>query len=167
MRQALRLAAKAGALGEVPIGAVIVDASGRVIAKSHNQVETLRDGTAHAEMLALSIAQAAIGDRRLEGCTLFVTKEPCVMCAGALVLCRPSRVVYACGDSRSGGAGGWINLLDSNPPLNHRCEVQSGLLQEESLALLQDFFRAARQQSGERKAARQAKLTEIDAASVG
>lgn len=154
MRQALRQAAKAAAAGEVPIGAIIVDAQGRVIARAHNQVETLRDGTAHAEMLALSIAQAALGDRRLEGCTLFVTKEPCPMCAGALVLCRPNRVVYGCPDARGGAAGGWLNLLDSNPPLNHRCEVAAGVLGDECLGVLQDFFRAARRQSGERKAAR-------------
>lgn len=143
MGQALREARKAFAAGEVPVGAVVVR-EGRVIARAWNQVETLKDATAHAEMLALTAAQQAVGDWRLEKCTLFVTKEPCPMCAGAIVHCRPERVVFGCPDAKGGAAGGWINLLESNPPLNHRCDVTAGVLSGECLDLLQSFFRAAR-----------------------
>ena len=148
MGQALREARMAYAATEVPVGAVVVR-NGRVIARAWNQVETLKDATAHAEMLALTAAQQIVGDWRLENCTLYVTKEPCPMCAGAIVHCRPQRVVFGCPDPKGGAAGSWINLLDSNPPLNHRCEVSSGVLGKESLGLLQSFFREAR----ERKAA--------------
>jgi tRNA(adenine34) deaminase len=144
MQQALREARKAYEAQEVPVGAVIVR-DGQVIARSWNQVETLKDATAHAEMLSLTSAQSAVGDWRLEGCTLYVTKEPCPMCAGAIVHCRPDRVVFGCPDAKAGAAGGWINLLESNPPLNHRCEIVSGVLGDECLALLQSFFREARE----------------------
>jgi tRNA(adenine34) deaminase len=144
MRQAMREAMKADAASEVPVGAVVVH-EGKIIGRAWNQVETLKDATAHAEMLALTAAQQALGDWRLENCTLYVTKEPCPMCAGAIVHCRPTRVVFGCSDPKAGAAGGWINLLESNPPLNHRCEVTSGVLGDESLALLQSFFREARQ----------------------
>ena len=144
MGQALREARKAYAVGEVPVGAVVVR-EGRIIARAWNQVETLKDATAHAEMLALTAAQAAVGDWRLEKCTLYVTKEPCPMCAGAVVHCRPARLVFGCADPKGGAAGSWINLLDSNPPLNHRCEVVPGVLGEASLHLLQVFFREARE----------------------
>lgn len=144
MGQAMREALKAYEASEVPVGAVVVH-EGKIIGRAWNQVETLKDATAHAEMLALTAAQQALGDWRLENCTLYVTKEPCPMCAGAIVHCRPSRVVFGCSDTKAGAAGGWINLLESNPPLNHRCEVTSGVLGDESLALLQSFFREARQ----------------------
>ena len=144
MGQAMREALKAYEASEVPVGAVVVH-EGKIIGRAWNQVETLKDATAHAEMLALTAAQQALGDWRLENCTLYVTKEPCPMCAGAIVHCRPSRVVFGCSDTKAGAAGGWINLLESNPPLNHRCEVTAGVLGEESLALLQSFFREARQ----------------------
>lgn len=144
MQQAMREAHKAYAAGEVPVGAVVVH-EGKVIGRAWNQVETLKDATAHAEMLALTAAQQALGDWRLEKCTLYVTKEPCPMCAGAIVHCRPDRVVFGCADPKAGAAGGWINLLESNPPLNHRCEVTAGVMGEESLSLLQSFFREARQ----------------------
>jgi len=144
MGQALREARKAYAAGEVPVGAVVVR-EGRIIARAWNQVETLKDATAHAEMLALTAAQAALGDWRLEQCTLYVTKEPCPMCAGAAVHCRPERVVFGCADPKGGAAGSWINLLDANPPLNHRCDVVAGVLGEECLHLLQVFFREARE----------------------
>ena len=114
-------------------------------------METLKDATAHAEMIALTAAQEALGDWRLEGCTLYVTKEPCPMCAGAIVHCRPDRVVFGCPDAKTGAAGGWINLLDSNPPLNHKCEVRPGVLGDECLLHLQEFFRAARLAAKERK----------------
>ena len=144
MGQALREARKAYAAGEVPVGAVVTR-DGRIIARAWNQVETLKDATAHAEMLALTAAQEATGDWRLENCTLYVTKEPCPMCAGAIVHCRPVRVVFGASDPKGGAAGGWINLLEANPPLNHRCDVSSGVLGEECLYLLQSFFREARE----------------------
>ena len=144
MQLALREAMRAYEAGEVPVGAVVVRAS-RVIARAWNQVETLKDATAHAEMLALTAAQAALGDWRLDGCTLYVTKEPCPMCAGAIVHCRPTRVVFGCEDPKAGAAGGWINLLESNPPLNHRCEVTGGVLRDDCVFVLQSFFREARE----------------------
>jgi tRNA(adenine34) deaminase len=143
MGQALREAHKAYAAGEVPIGAVVVH-EGRIISRAWNQVETLKDATAHAEMLALTAAQVSIGGWRLEKCTLYVTKEPCPMCAGAIVHCRPERVVYGCPDPKAGAVGGWINLLESSPPLNHRCEIISGVLLDDCLFILQRFFREAR-----------------------
>lgn len=144
MGQALREARRAYAATEVPIGCVVVHDQ-QVIGRAWNQVETLRDATAHAEMLALTAAQQALDGRRLEGCTLYTTKEPCPMCAGAIVNCRPDRVVIGCRDEKCGAAGGWIDLLHSNPPLNHRCEVTAGVLEAESLELLQCFFREARE----------------------
>ena len=99
----------------------------------------LKDATAHAEMLAITQAEAAVGDWRLNQCDLYVTKEPCPMCAGAIVLARLRRVIFGCSDSKGGAAGGWINLLQSDV-LNHRCEVTSGVLGEESAALLRQFF---------------------------
>ena len=161
MGQALREAKRAYDVGEVPIGAVIVR-EGQVIARAWNQVETLKDATAHAEMLALTSAQAAYGDWRLEGCTLYVTKEPCPMCAGAIVHCRPDRVVYGAMDAKGGAAGGWINLLQSNPPLNHRCEITMGVMEDECLALLQSFFREARERKKEEKRLRKQELGELD-----
>lgn len=140
---ALREADKARAVGEVPCGCIIVK-DGRIIGRGWNQVETLKDATAHAEMLALTAAQAAVGDWRLEGCTVYVTKEPCPMCAGAMVHCRPDRVVFGIRDPKGGACGGWINLLDSNPPLNHQCPVEGGVLGDVCLEQFQSFFRAAR-----------------------
>ncbi len=127
---------------EVPIGAVIA-LDGEVIAAAHNTVEGAHDPTAHAEMLALTQAAAAIGDWRLEGCTLYVTKEPCPMCAGAIVHCRIRRVIFGCRDPRGGAAGGFINLLQQ-PTLNHASEVTPGVLEEESIHLLKTFFHEAR-----------------------
>ena len=138
MQSALRCAHKAAVADEVPIGAVIVR-NGEVIARAWNQVEMLKDATAHAEMLAITQAEAAVGDWRLNECDLYVTKEPCPMCAGAIVLARLRRVIFGCSDSKGGAAGGWINLLQSDV-LNHRCEVTSGVLGEESAALLRQFF---------------------------
>lgn len=127
---------------EVPVGAVIVR-EGRIIARASNQVELLKDATAHAEMLALTQAEAAVGDWRLTDCDLFVTKEPCPMCAGALVHVRIRRVIFGCADPRGGAAGGLLNLLQ-NPSLNHQCDVVPGILRADCAALLQSFFRARR-----------------------
>ncbi len=142
MRDALRQAQKAFAAEEVPVGAVVVRA-GKMIARAYNQVELLKDATAHAEMLALTQAEAAVGDWRLTDCDLYVTKEPCVMCAGALVHTRIRRVVFGCTDPRSGAAGGFINLLQ-NPALNHHCDITAGVLQDDCAALIKEFFRTKR-----------------------
>ena len=142
MREALRLAAKAREADEVPVGAVVVRA-GKIIGRAYNQVELLKDATAHAEMLALTQAEAAAGDWRLVDCDLYVTKEPCVMCAGALIHVRIRRLVFGCADPRSGAAGSVMNLLQ-NPAFNHHCEITSGILQNECAAILQDFFRKKR-----------------------
>src|ERR1700682_3992312 len=129
MREALRLAAKAYEAEEVPIGAVVVRA-GKIIGRAYNQVELLKDATAHAEMLAMTQAGAAVGDWRLVDCDLYVTKEPCVMCAGALIHVRMRRVIFGCADPGSGAAGGLINLLQ-HPALNRHCEIVAGVLQNE------------------------------------
>ena len=143
MREALRQARKAAKQDEVPIGAVIVH-EGRIIARAWNQVETLKDGTAHAEMLALTQAESAIGDRRLSECDLYVTKEPCPMCAGAIVHCRIRRVIFGCPDPKGGAAGGVWNLLQA-PNLNHRSEITAGVLGDDCVMILKDFFRDARE----------------------
>src|SRR6266480_5884010 len=124
MRAALRLAAKAYEADEVPVGAVVVRA-GNIIGRAYNQVELLKDATAHAEMLALTQAEAAVGDWRLTDSDLYVTKEPCVMCAGALVHVRIRRLIFGCADPRAGAAGSILNLLQI-PTLNHRCVIPSG-----------------------------------------
>ena len=144
MREALRLAQKAYEASEVPVGAVVVRA-GHIIARASNQVELLKDATAHAEMLALTQAEAAVGDWRLTDCDLYVTKEPCPMCAGALVHTRIRRLVFGCKDSSAGAAGSVMNLLQMQT-LNHRCDVASGVLQEKCAAILQSFFRKRREQ---------------------
>src|SRR5215813_14097297 len=123
MRDALRQAEKAYAVEEVPVGAVVVR-DGKIIARAHNQVELLKDATAHAEMLALTQAEAAVGDWRLTDCDLYVTKEPCAMCAGALVHTRIRRVIFGCPDPSAGAGGSLINLLQM-PTLNHRCQITS------------------------------------------
>jgi tRNA(adenine34) deaminase len=138
MGEALRQATKAYEKGEVPVGAVIVR-EGKIIARAFNQVEELKDATAHAEMLALTQAESALGDWRLTDCTLYVTKEPCPMCAGAIVHTRLARVVFGASDPKAGAAGSAMNLLQF-PTLNHRCEITSGLRLEECRALLQNFF---------------------------
>jgi tRNA(adenine34) deaminase len=142
MREALRQAQKAHAADEVPVGAVVVR-DGIIIARAYNQVELLKDATAHAEMLGLTQAEAAVGDWRLTDCDLYVTKEPCAMCAGALVHTRIRRVIFGCTDSSAGAAGSVINVLQM-PTSNHRCEITSGVLQKECAAILQEFFRKRR-----------------------
>jgi len=142
MREALRQGQKAYAADEVPVGAVVVRER-KIVARAHNQVELLKDATAHAEMLALTQAEAAVGDWRLTDCDVYVTKEPCSMCAGALVHTRIRRVIFGCADSSAGAAGSIMNLLQM-PTLNHQCEITSGVLQNECAAILQDFFRKRR-----------------------
>jgi len=142
MRDALRQAEKAYASDEVPVGAVVVR-EGKIIARAHNQVELLKDATAHAEMLALTEAEAAVGDWRLTDCDLYVTKEPCAMCAGALVHTRIQRLIFGCADPAAGAAGSMMNLLQMES-LNHRCQITSGVLQDQCAAILQNFFRKRR-----------------------
>ena len=142
MREALRMAQKAYDANEVPVGAVVVR-EGKIIARAYNQVELLKDATAHAEMLALTQAEAAVGDWRLIDCDLYVTKEPCAMCAGALVHTRVRRVIFGCADPSAGAAGSVMNLLQM-PGFNHQCEIASGVLQDECATILQDFFRNRR-----------------------
>ena len=142
MGEALRQARKAWAAEEVPVGAVIV-AEGTIIARAWNQVEALKDATAHAEMLAITQAESAIGDWRLNHCDLYVTKEPCPMCAGAIVHVRLRRVIFGCPDPKGGAAGSMVNLLQM-PQLNHRCLVTAGVREDECRQLLQDFFRNRR-----------------------
>src|SRR4051795_10090886 len=124
MGEALRQAKRAYAADEVPVGAVIVR-DGRIIARAFNQVETLKDATAHAEMLAITQAEEVIGDWRLTDCTLYVTKEPCPMCAGAIVHVRLARIVFGASDLKGGAAGGVMNLLQF-PTLNHRSQITQG-----------------------------------------
>ena len=138
MGEALRQAARAYAAEEVPVGAVVVR-DGRIIARGFNQVELLKDATAHAEMLALTAAEEAVGDWRLTDCTLYVTKEPCPMCAGAIVHVRLARVVFGAVDVKAGAAGTALNLLQF-PTLNHRCEIAGGVREPECRSLLQSFF---------------------------
>ena len=147
MREALRQARRAAAQDEVPIGAIIVH-DRQIIARSWNQVETLKDATAHAEMLALTQAQSVFGDWRLTDCDLYVTKEPCPMCAGAIVHTRIRRVIFGCPDVKGGAAGGFWNLLQTDN-LNHRCEVSSGILGDDCVAILKDFFAQARRRKAD------------------
>lgn len=150
MNMALRQARMARDEGEVPTGCVIVHAPDsradgappRLVASAHNQTERLKDATAHAEMIAITQAAAALGDWRLNDTILYVTKEPCVMCAGAIVLARVPLVVYGVPDPARGGLS-VFNILD-RPELNHRCAVIAGVLAGDCRALLQDFFRARR-----------------------
>jgi tRNA(adenine34) deaminase len=144
MLLALREAEAAAAEDEVPIGAVIVH-QGRVIASAHNQREQLRDPTAHAEMIAITQAAGVLGDWRLEDCTLYVTLEPCPMCAGAIVLARVPRVVYGAADPKAGAAQSLYRLLDDGR-LNHRATVTDGVLGEECGAILTQFFEQKRRE---------------------
>lgn len=128
--------------GDVPVGAVVTR-DGEELARGHNRREVDRDPTAHAELLAIRRAAAALGSWRLEGCTLYVTLEPCTMCAGAVVLARVPTVVFGAEDPKAGAAGALWDVLD-DPRLNHRCEVVTGVRAEEAGHLLRTFFRARR-----------------------
>lgn len=138
MGLALKQAQQAASEGEVPVGAVIVY-EGRVIGKAYNQVELLKDPTAHAEMIAITQAASAQADWRLNDTTLYVTKEPCPMCAGAIVLARVSRVVWGVTDPQRGGAVSLFQILQ-NEKLNHRTDYTSGVCEAECRELLQGFF---------------------------
>ena len=142
MARALELAREARSHEEVPVGALVVR-EGTVLGEAHNRTVTDRDPTAHAETLAIRAAAAALGDWRLVGSTLYVTLEPCAMCAGAIVLARIPTVVYGAADPQAGMGGSLENLL-RDPRLNHRCEVVTGVLAEESAELLRTFFRDRR-----------------------
>ena len=146
MRRALELAACAEAEGEVPVGAVLVH-EGRIVAEAWNRPISLDDPTAHAEIQALRAAGQALGNYRLPGTTLYVTLEPCAMCAGAMVHARLARLVYGADDPKTGAAGSVFDLVRA-PELNHRVEVTAGVLAGPCTAQLQAFFRARRQPGG-------------------
>ena len=143
MRLALDEARKAIEHDDVPIGAVVVRADGLVLGRGHNERELLEDPTAHAEVLALREAARSLGSWRVLDATLYVTLEPCAMCAGAIVLARIPRVVWAAADPKAGAAGSVLSVLD-HPQLNHRPEVVEGVLADESAELIRAFFRARR-----------------------
>jgi tRNA(adenine34) deaminase len=138
MGMALECAHAAGTHGDVPIGAAVLR-DGEVLAVAGNERELRRDPTAHAELLAIRAAAEALGGWRLPGTTLYVTLEPCAMCAGAIVLARIPKVVYGAADPKAGAAGSVLDVL-ANPALNHRPELLSGVREEECAALLRDFF---------------------------
>lgn len=142
MESALREAERAYGRKEVPIGAVIV-LDGRIIGKGFNQIETLRDPTAHAEIIAITAAASFMGSRRLEGCAIYVTLEPCTMCAGAIVHARIPRLVFGASDPKAGACGTLYNVVQ-DPRLNHRVEMITGILESRCSALLKEFFQKVR-----------------------
>jgi len=142
MREAIRQAKTAAENDEVPVGAVIVYER-RIIAKAHNQIETLKDPTAHAEMIAITQAANSLSSKWLRECTLYVTIEPCSMCAGALVLARIARVCFGAEDPKTGACGSVINIAN-HKLLNHRIEVNGGVLAGECSTLVSEFFRKKR-----------------------
>lgn len=142
LQLALEEAVAAGQAGEVPVGAILVH-NGEVLVRAQNRVLRDSDPTAHAEVVALRLAGKALGNYRLNGCTLYVTLEPCSMCAGAMVHARLDRVVYATADPKAGAAGSVLSVIN-HPRLNHQMQLDSGLLAEESGELLRAFFRERR-----------------------
>jgi tRNA(adenine34) deaminase len=142
MESALREAEQALRRKEVPVGAVVIH-KGKVIGKGYNQIETLQDPTAHAEMIAITAAASNLGGRRLEQCTLYVTLEPCPMCAGAAVLARIPRLVFGTADPKAGSCGTLYNIVQDDR-LNHRVEVLGGILEPRCSALLTEFFQKLR-----------------------
>jgi tRNA(adenine34) deaminase len=147
MGKALEEARTAYVVGEIPIGAVIIYEK-KAIARAYNLRESLPCATAHAELLAIEKACRALGRWRLTGCTLYVTVEPCPMCAGAIINSRLDRVVYGCDDPKAGAARSLFHLLD-NPALNHQVEITAGVREDECAQLMKDFFRARRQKAKE------------------
>jgi len=152
MRKAIALARKAAAADEVPVGAVIVHGD-HLIAQAWNQVEMLKDPTAHAEMIAITQAANALGDWRLTDTVMYVTKEPCPMCAGAIVLARIPTVVWGMSDPQRGGAISKFNILQSDT-LNHRANCITGVLEDECKEVMQEFFKRRRQESQQENVAR-------------
>ena len=151
MRAALAEAKAAFAMGEVPVGAVIVDdRSGDIVARGHNMRETWRDATAHAEVIAIREACKALERWRLSGCSLYVTVEPCPMCAGALVMSRVDRVVYGAPDVKAGACESLFNIV-SHPALNHQLEMRAGVLEDECRAVMKRFFEERRKKRSEVK----------------
>ena len=142
MQEALKAAKRAQEADEVPVGAVIVH-NKQIIAKAHNQVELLKDPTAHAEMIAITQAANALSSKWLQGCTLYVTLEPCSMCAGAMVLARLDRVCFGTFDPKTGASGSLINILQ-HPQMNHRPEVKTGIYAEDCSAILSEYFQKKR-----------------------
>ena len=145
MRRALREAQKADSEGEVPVGAVVVQ-DGKIIARAHNRPLSLSDPSAHAEILALRRAAKKLRNYRLKGCDLYVTIEPCAMCAGAIIQARLRRVVYGTPDPKAGACGSALTVLN-HPKANHQVEVVSGVLAEECASILRDFFRCRRRKT--------------------
>lgn len=143
MLEALKQAWKAFQEGEVPVGAVLVQ-EGKVISKGYNQVEMLRDATAHAEMLCMTAGEAALDNWRLMGTTLYSTLEPCVMCAGALLLARVPRLVWGAPDTRHGANGSWVDLFAHKHPM-HTVAITSGIYSEPAAFLMREFFQKRRQ----------------------
>ena len=143
MQQALNLAYKAQAQGEVPVGAVLVSEDNTLLAQGWNQVLQTRDPTAHAEIMAIRAAAALMNNYRLQNTTLYVTLEPCCMCAGALVHARIKRLVFATRDLQAGAAGSVYNLLQGYP-LNHQLQIDEGLLQHDCAIILMNFFKTLR-----------------------
>ena len=142
MKEAIRQAKKARALEEVPIGCVIVS-DGKIIARGYNRRNTDKNTLSHAELNAIRKASKKLGDWRLEGCTMYVTLEPCQMCSGAIVQSRMTRVVVGCMNPKAGCAGSILNLLDM-PEFNHQVELTTGVMEEECSQMLKDFFRSLR-----------------------
>jgi len=147
MRAALREAQASGDDDEVPIGCVIVH-EGIIVGRGRNQMERLQDATAHAEMVAIGAASSTLGTWRLHECTMYVTLEPCAMCAGAIILSRVGRLVYAANDPKAGACGSVLDVIHE-PRLNHRVEITSGVLAEECGALLKAFFQRKRRAAAE------------------
>lgn len=157
LREALELADEASRAGEVPIGCVVVAADGEVLARTRNRMEELQDATAHAEMEALRAASRAIGSWRLDGCTLYVTLEPCPMCAGAILNSRIARVVYGARDARLGACDTHFRVLAENP-IHRDVEVLGGVLGEECAERMRAFFRSLR--TGERASSRARRMAD-------
>ena len=147
MQRALALAAEAATAGEVPVGAVVVDETGRIVGEGRNTREGDSDPLGHAEVLAIAAASRALGRWRLSGCTLYVTLEPCFMCAGALVNARVDRLVFGATDPKAGAVGSLADVC-RDPRLNHRLVVDTGVLAEDCSAILKTFFKSRRQKSG-------------------
>ena len=145
MRMAIEEASKAPAVGEVPIAALVVH-EGRVLAQTHNYRESWQDPTAHAEVIAIRAAAAALGTWRLTGTTLYVTVEPCAMCIGAIILARIDRIVFGAKDPKAGACGS-LFTIPTEPKLNHQVLVTGGILEQESQSLLQSFFKQLRENS--------------------